>query len=78
MLQNTRFIAFTVSGFLGEKQQGGIPPVHTVNILYITSHDLFHVQYNNQDGSCSLTSSNAESRLYYHKGMRPMESLKTD
>ena len=25
-----------------------------VNIVYIASHNLFHVQFNNQDGSCSI------------------------
>ena len=34
-----------------------------VNILYIVNRDLFHVQFNNQDCSCSLTSSNAENKL---------------
>ena len=50
----------------------------SVNILHVTSNDLFHVRYNNQDRSCSLTSSNAENKLSHRKGMYSAESLKTD
>ena len=50
----------------------------SVNILHITCHSLFHVQYNNQDGSCSFALSNAENKLYHRTGMCPTESVKTD
>ena len=37
----------------------------SMNILYIVSRDLFHVQYNNQDSSCSITLQNTENKLYH-------------
>ena len=33
----------------------------SLNILYIVNRDLFHMRHNNQDDSCSLTSSTAEN-----------------
>ena len=35
--------------------------------------DLFHMQYNTLDGSCSFTSSIAENKWYQHKGMSSTE-----
>ena len=49
-----------------------------VNMLYITSLDFFHLQFNNQDDSCLLNSSNAENKLYHRKEMSHTASLKTD
>ena len=49
-----------------------------VNMLYMLNLNLFRVQSKNQDDSCSLTSSNAENKLYHRKGMRHSESLKID
>ena len=42
-----------------------------VYILYIASRDLLHVWYNDQDDRGSLTSSNAENKVYYRKGKCP-------
>ena len=49
-----------------------------VNMLYITSLDFFHLQFNNQDDSCLLNSSNTESKFYHRKEMSHTASLKTD
>ena len=49
------------------------------NKSYIASlANLFYTLFNNQDDSCSLTSSNAENKLYHRKGMCHTESLKTE
>ena len=50
--------------------------MRSVNILYIASRDLFHVQYKDQDGSCSLTLLNAENKLYHRKGYVLLNRLK--
>ena len=50
----------------------------SVYIKYVVSRDLSLVRHNNQDGNCSLTSSNAKSKLYHRNGMCPAESFETD
>ena len=50
----------------------------SVNIFFISFHDLFHVWYNNQDGSCSFSSSYVENNLYHRNEMCPTELVKAD
>ena len=51
----------------------------SVKMLYIANLDsFFHMRFNNQDGSCLLTSSNAENKLYHRWGMCHTKLLKTN
>ena len=50
----------------------------SLHVLYIVCRDVFYLQYNTQDGSCSFTSSNTENKLYHGKVMCPTELVKKD